>query len=69
MQNQELLTEEQELQILMLVPNYTKQLLGVDYLISRFKLRDDKYLIPIYEEIANNIQSPLTEWNERFNNN
>ena len=68
MENQKL-TPEQELQILMLVPNYTKQLLGVDYLISRFKLRDDKYLIPIYEEIANNIQSPLTEWNERFNNN
>ncbi len=68
MQNQEL-TEEQKLQILMLVPNFTNQLLGVDYLINRFKLRDDIYLQPIYEEIANNIQSPLTEWNERFNNN
>ena len=63
------LTPEQELQILMLVPNFTNQLLGVDYLINRFKLRDDKYLQPIYEEIANNIQIPAEEWNERFNNN
>jgi hypothetical protein len=68
MQNQEL-TEEEKIQILMLVPNFTNQLLGVDYLINRFKLRDDKYLQPIYEEIANNIQSPAEEWNERFNNN
>jgi len=66
MENQKL-TPEQELQILMLVPNYTNQLLGVDYLINRFKLQNDIYLQPIYEEIANNIQSPLTEWNERFN--
>lgn len=69
MQNQELLTEEEKIQILMLVPNYRNQLLGIDYLMSRFKLRDDKYLQPIYEEIANNIQSPAEEWNERFNNN
>ena len=62
-------TAEQELQILMLVPNFTNQLLGIDYLINRFKLRDDTYLQPVYQEIANNIQSPLTEWNERFNNN
>jgi hypothetical protein len=68
MQNQKL-SPEQELQILMLVPNYTNQLLGVDYLINRFKLQNDKYLQSVYEEIANNIQSPLTEWNERFNNN
>ncbi len=68
MENQKL-TPEQELQILMLVPNYTNQLLGVDYLINRFKLQNDKYLQSVYEEIANNIQSPLTEWNERFNNN
>ena len=53
----------------MLVPNFTNQLLGVDYLMNRFKLRNDKYLLPIYEEIANNIQSPAEEWNERFNNN
>ena len=66
MKNQEF-TAEQELQILMLVPNFTNQLLGIDYLMNRFKLRDDKYLFPIYEEIANNIQSPLTEWNKRFN--
>ena len=39
--NQEL-TEEEKLQILMLVPNFTNQLLGIDYLINRFKLRDDK---------------------------
>ena len=68
MDNQEL-SEEEQIQILMLVPNFTNQLLGVDYLINRFKLRDDKYLLPIYEEIANNIQSPAEEWNERFNNN
>ena len=66
MKNQEF-TAEQELQILMLVPNFTNQLLGIDYLMTRFKLRDDKYLQPVYQEIANNIQSPLTEWNERFN--
>ena len=66
MKNQEF-TAEQELQILILVPNFTNQLLGIDYLMTRFKLRDDKYLQPVYQEIANNIQSPLTEWNERFN--
>ena len=53
----------------MFIPNFTNQLLGVDYLMNRFKLQNDTYLQPIYEEIANNIQSPLTEWNERFNNN
>ena len=68
MENQEL-SEEEKIQILLLVPNFTNQLLGVDYLINRFNLRDDKYLFPIYEEIANNIQSPAEEWNERFNNN
>ena len=68
MDNQEV-SEEEKIQILMLVPNFTNQLLGVDYLMNRFKLQNDTYLQPIYEEIANNIQSPLTEWNERFNNN
>ena len=68
MENQEL-TEEEKLQILMLVPNFTNQLLGIDYLINRFKLRDDKYLLPIYKEIAKNIKTPGQEWNERFNNN
>ena len=68
MDNQEL-SEEERIQILMLVPNFTNQLLGVDYLMNRFNLTDDKYLLPIYEEIANNIQSPAEEWNERFNNN
>lgn len=62
-------TPEQEFNILLLVPNYTNQLLGVDYLISRFKLRNDKYLEPVYQEIAKNIKSPLDEWKERFNNN
>ena len=62
-------TAEQELQILLLVPNFRNQLLGVDYLINRFKLQNDTYLQPVYQEIANNIQTPLTEWNERFNNN
>jgi hypothetical protein len=60
------LTPEQEYQILLIVPNFRNKLLGVDYLINRFKLTDDKYLEPIYQEIANNIQTPLTEWNERF---
>jgi hypothetical protein len=64
--NQEI-TKEQEFNILLLVPNYTNQLLGVDYLINRFKLKDDMYLKPVYEEISKNIKSPLTEWNERFN--
>jgi len=63
------LTEEEKLEILMLVPNFTNQLLGIDYLINRFKLRDDKYLLPVYEEIAKHIQTPGQEWNERFNNN
>ena len=62
-------TEEQELEILMLVPNFRNQLLGVQYLVNRFNLQDDKYLTPIYKEIANNIQTPLTEWKQRFNNN
>ena len=62
-------TPEQESQILLLVPNFRNKLLGVDYLMNRFNLQNDKYLQPVYQEIANNIQSPLTEWNERFNNN
>ena len=62
-------TPEQEFQILLLVPNFTNQLLGVDYLINRFKLQNDIYLQPVYQEIANNIQTPGQEWNERFNNN
>ena len=61
--------EDQHLQILLLVPNFRNQLLGIDYLMTRFKLRDDKYLQPVYQEIANNIQSPLTEWNETLHNN
>ena len=62
-------TEDQELQILLLVPNFRNKLLGVDYLMNRFKLQNDTYLQPVYQEIANNIQTPLTEWNERFNCN
>ena len=62
-------TEDQQLQILLLVPNFRNQLLGVEYLINRFNLQNDKYLLPVYQEISKNIQSPLTEWNERFNNN
>jgi len=62
-------TEDQKLQILMLVPNFKNQLLGVQYLVNRFNLQDDKYLTPIYKEIANNIQSPGEEWQQRFNNN
>ena len=62
-------TPEQEFQILLLVPNFRNQLLGVDYLINRFKLQNDTYLQPVYQEIVNNIQSPCQEWNERFNNN
>ena len=62
-------TEDQELQILLLVPNFRNQLLGVDYLMNRFNLQNDTYLQPVYQEISKNIQSPLTEWNERFNNN
>ena len=60
-------TPEQELAILMLVPNFRNQLLGVQYLVNRFNLQNDKYLTPIYEEISNNIQSPGEEWSERFN--
>ncbi len=41
------------------------QLLGIDYLINRFKWKKDKYLLPIYEEFAYNIQTPVQEWNER----
>ena len=60
-------TAEQELQILLLVPNFRNQLLGVDYLMNRFKLQNDSYLQPVYQEIVNNIQTPGQEWNERFN--
>jgi hypothetical protein len=63
------LTEEQEFQILSLVSNFTNIILGVDYLMNRYKLKNDPILYPIYESIANNIQSPLTEWNERFAKN
>ena len=62
-------TPEQELEILLLVPNFRNQLLGVQYLVKRFNLQNDIYLQPVYKEIANNIQSPGEEWNERFNNN
>ena len=62
-------TPEQELEILMLVPNFRNQLLGVQYLVYRFNLQNDRYLEPIYIEIANNIQSPGEEWKQRFNNN
>ena len=62
-------TEEQELEILMLVPNFRNQLLGVQYLVNRFNLQNDRYLEPVYKEIANNIQSPGEEWKQRFNNN
>ena len=68
MENQEL-TPEQEFQIMLLVPNFRNQLLGVDYLMSRFNLQNDTYLQPVYQEIANNIQSPGEEWSQRFNNN
>ena len=66
MENQEF-TEDQQLQILLLVPNFRNKLLGVDYLMNRFNLQNDKYLQPVYQEIVNNIQSPGEEWNERFN--
>ena len=66
MEKQEL-TPEQEFQILLLVPNFRNQLLGAEYLMNRFNLQNDKYLEPVYQEIANNIQSPLTEWTQRFN--
>jgi hypothetical protein len=59
-------TPEQELEILSIVPNFRNQIMGVDYLISKFKLKDDKYLLPVYQEIANNIQTPLEEWTARF---
>ena len=58
----------QKFQILLLVPNFRNQLLGVEYLMNRFNLQNDKYLEPVYKEIANNIQTPGDEWNERFNN-
>jgi hypothetical protein len=61
------LTPEQEFNILLLVPNFRNKLLGVNYLISRFNLKDDKYLLPIYQDIAEQIQSPLEEWETRFN--
>ena len=50
-------TPEQELEILLLVPNFRNQLLGVQYLVNRFNLQNDRYLQPVYKEIANNIQS------------
>ena len=62
------ISEEQEFQILLLVPNFRNQLLGVEYLMNRFNLQNDKYLEPVYKEIANNIQTPGDEWKERFNN-
>ena len=62
-------TPEQEFQILLLVPNFRNQLLGIEYLMNRFKLQNDKYLQPVYQEISKNIQSPLTEWTQRFNSN
>ena len=62
-------TPEQELKILLLVPNFRNQLLGIQYLVNRFNLQNDRYLQPVYKEIANNIQSPGEEWIERFNNN
>ncbi len=55
------ISQEQEFNILLLVPNFRNQLLGVDYLINRFKLKNDKYLEPIYQEIVKEIKSPLTE--------
>ncbi len=63
MENQEF-TEEQKLEILLLVPNFTNQLLGFNYLMNRFNLQNDKYLEPVYKEIANNIQTPGQEWSE-----
>jgi hypothetical protein len=60
------LTPEQEYQILLIVPNFRNKLLGVDYLISRFNLKDDKYLTPVYEKIAENIKTPLEDWEEQF---
>ena len=67
--NQSNFTPEQELEILSIVPNFRNQILGVDYLISKFKLKDDIYLMPVYQEIANNIQTPLQEWTTSFNLN
>jgi hypothetical protein len=60
-------TPEQELEILSIVPNFRNQILGVDYLISKFKLKDDIYLKPVYQEIANQIKTPLEEWTTSFN--
>ena len=60
-------TTEQEIQILLLVPNFRNKLLGVEYLMNRFNLQNDTYLIPVYKEIANNIQTPGQEWSQRFN--
>ncbi len=65
--NQSNFTPEQELEILSIVPNFRNQILGVDYLISKFNLKDDIYLKPVYQEIANNIQTPLQEWTTSFN--
>jgi hypothetical protein len=64
--NQEIISQEQEFNILLLVPNFRNKLLGVDYLINRFKLKDDMYLKPVYEEIAKNIKTPLEDWEEQF---
>ena len=64
----ETIDEETYKQILLLVPNFRNQLLGVEYLMNRFNLPNDKYLEPVYKEIANNIQTPGDEWKERFNN-
>ncbi len=60
-------TLEQELEILAIVPNFRNQILGVDYLISKFNLKDDIYLKPVYQEIANQIKTPLEEWNSSLN--
>jgi hypothetical protein len=60
-------TPEQELEILSIVPNFRNQILGVDYLISKFNLKDDIYLMPVYQEIANQIKTPLEEWTASFN--
>lgn len=62
----ETIDDETYKQILLLVPNFRNQLLGVEYLMNRFNLQNDKYLLPIYEEIAKTIQTPGQEWIESF---
>ncbi len=62
-------TEEQQSQILLLVPNFRNQLLGVEYLINRFNLKNITYLKPVYQEISKNNQTPGEEWSGRFNCN